>query len=205
MSWAIKDIKPIVPHIVVTLVAISLCAAIVYGGLWLNDQAQMRYNAESAATTEAEAHADAAVLDRANVQTYQSAMNNLRQRNIIGSEQRLPWVEYFTRLNATGNPADLSLKLEPRRPLEDAPATPEPLENLLFYASKLTLNAKLLHEGDALRLLKQLHEVQGAAIVRQCNIKRSEGSNSPRPYLLELECSGDVVTLDKPVAAVAPQ
>ncbi|MBV8658756.1 MAG: hypothetical protein JO142_13110, partial [Burkholderiales bacterium] len=126
----------------------------------------------------------------------------LRTNGVLGTEKRLAWIEYFTAQVVRGNPTDLSLTIAPRRTLEDPPTTPEPLEDLQFYASKLTLESKLLHEMDALGLLARLKQVQGASVIRSCKMVRStDGASSPRPYLLKFDCEGDIITVDKPVAA----
>jgi hypothetical protein len=116
-------------------------------------------------------------------------------------------VEFFTERSLAGNPATLTLQIAPRRPLEDPPAGIDPLENLQFYASKISFESRLLHDVDALRLVDRFKRVTGATIFRQCLIKRApDGAGSDRPYLLSMNCEGDLITLDVPPASPgAPQ
>ncbi|WP_269533643.1 hypothetical protein [Chitinimonas sp. BJYL2] len=204
MSWSLADLRLLRKPLMAAGVCLLVGAATAWAGWTLRQQAQARFDRASMKVSEAEARAAAAVADRANIDAYQAVILQMRARGVIGPEQRLPWIEYFTALNAAGNPAELTLKIEPRRTLEDAPVTPEPLENLQFYASKLTLTAKLLHEVDLLRMLARLKTVKGAAIIRQCSLLRADGSNAVRPYLLESACEGEIITLDKPPVAPPP-
>ncbi|QDQ26514.1 hypothetical protein FNU76_09105 [Chitinimonas arctica] len=203
MSWQKQDLRRVRAPLLAAGLSALLALALTGGAWWLRDRAQQRSSLAANTTGEAETRASAAMADRANLAAYQARFDQLKQRSVIGMEQRLPWVEYFTSRSESGNPAELELKIEPRRSLEDPPESPEPLENLQFYASKLILSAKLLHEGDAIQLLQRLHDLQGAAIIRLCEIKRAQGAASVRPYLLEMECSGDIITLDAPPAEAA--
>jgi hypothetical protein len=199
MSLQLRDIRRIRGPLAAAAVALVVGATtIVLGQRW-EGRLQVAHEAALAAADAAQTKADGAVADRANVATYKSVYDDLRRRGVIGIEQRLPWVEYFTDTSLSGNPVDMTLQIAPRRTLEDAPPTSEPLEGLQFYASKFTLESKLLHDIDALRLLDKLRKVQGASILRQCDLKRaSDSANSSTPYLMTMSCEGDIITLDKP-------
>ena len=204
MSWQTRDLRRIRLPLIYTGLSLAFCGLVVGGAWWLRQAALEQQMQSDAIAIEAETRAAAAVADSQDIATYRTAYTSLQQRAVIGPEQRLPWVEYYTALSRAGNPADLSLEIAPRRPLEDPPDATT-LENLQFYASKLTLDTKLLHEVDALRMLERLRTVQGAAIVRQCALKRSDGTGSARPFLLTMICEGDIITLDTPPTEAIPQ
>jgi hypothetical protein len=196
-----RDLRRIRVPLVVLVVTLGLSAGLVWTSKHQNDGTRLAHDAAAADADAAQAKADAAVIDNANVQTFKSVFDTLKARGVIGTEQRLPWVEYFTAASMKNNPASLTLRIEPRRTLEDAPPTPEPLENLQFYASKFTLDANLLHDVDILRLVDNVKAIPGASIIRTCDIKRApEGANAAHPYLLVMECEGDIITLDAPPA-----
>lgn len=206
MSLGLRDLHRIRGPLLAAGITIALAVGTALVGHTWQQQAQTRHSAAVAAADAAKNKADAAVADRKNVETYKLAFDSLRQRGVIGLEQRLPWVEFFTQMSLAGNPVSFSLQIAPRRTLEDPPTMPEPLENLQFYASKLSFDSKLLHDVDALRLLDRLSNVQGAAIVRNCDLKRaSDGATASRPYLMQFKCEGDIITLDAPPANGPPQ
>jgi len=200
-AFAAKDMARVRSQLVVFLAALALAAGGTYLAWWKHRREVQARDAATAAVADAETRAQTAKVDRANVETYRPVYLSLVQRSVIGTEQRLPWVEYFTRLAVAGIPVDFSLSIAPRRTLEDPPATPEPLENLQFYASKFSFESKILHELDGLRLLAQIKQIPGATVMRRCLMKRAPtGATHSRPYLLEFNCDGDLVTLDKPPA-----
>ena len=199
MMLGLRDLHRVKVPLIVTLTALGVAAGLLVASRAHALAAHTRRDTALAAAGDAEARANAAMVDKANIEQYRPTYQLLRANAVIGTEQRLAWIEYFTRQVVRGNPTELSLTIAPRRALEDPPTTPEPLENLQFYASKLTLESKLLHEMDALGLLARLKQVQGASVIRSCRMVRSaEGASAPRPYLLKFDCEGDIVTLDKP-------
>ncbi|PHV11072.1 hypothetical protein [Chitinimonas sp. BJB300] len=198
MNWQLRDLKRIRIPLVAVLLAFLLAGGLVGLANWIRNTAINRHNGLSAAADDAEVRAATAVTDRANLATYQAELDHLKKNGVLGEEQRLAWVEAFAAQIQKGNPAAIHLQIEPRRLLEDPPNTPEPLENVRFFASKLELESKLLHEGDLLRMLAEISALPGASIIRQCNLKRSDGSATARPYLLEMKCHGELITLDTP-------
>ncbi|MGQ5522816.1 hypothetical protein ACUHMQ_06085 [Chitinimonas sp. PSY-7] len=198
MNWQMRDLKRIRTPLVVVLLATIMAAGLTGLANWVKTKAINQHNELSAAVDDAELRAATAVTDRANLATYQAEMDRLKQLGVLGEEQRLAWVEAFAAQTQKGNPAAVHLQIEPRRLLEDPPSTPEPLENVRFFASSLQLESKLLHESDLLRMLANIRTLPGASIIRQCTLNRSDGSASARPFLLEMKCRGELITLDIP-------
>jgi hypothetical protein len=205
-AFSLKDLGRVRTQATVFMLALGLTVGGAYLAWWMHAKDVSARDMASAAVSEAETRAQTAVADHANVETYRPIYFSLIKRSVIGSEQRLPWVEYFTRLAAAGVPVEFGLSIAPRRTLEDPPTTPEPLENLQFYASKFGFQSKVLHELDGLRLLAQIKQIPGATIIRSCLMKRApSGATQARPYLLEFNCDGELITLDKPPAAPGGQ
>ncbi|WP_374355325.1 hypothetical protein [Chitinimonas sp.] len=202
MNFQLQDLHRIKRSLSAALVSLALLIGVVVGGRKLEAQHQAQHEEAVSAASAAQAKAEAAVADRAKVDTYKTIVDSLRQRAVLGTEQRLPWVEYVTATSLTGNPVSLTVQISPRRILEDAPPSPEPLENLQLYASKFTLDSKLLHDLDAVRLIDSLRQMQGAFILRQCLLKRApDGASGEQPYLMTFSCDGDIITIDKPANA----
>jgi len=122
--------------------------------------------------------------------------NKLRERGIIGDEQRLEWVELLKNIRDKHQLLDLDYEISPQRPLESTSP------NDVAYASAMKLQLKLLHEEDLLRLLCDLRNQANALIaVKSCNISRlaltpEERANSHAN--LAAICEIDWITLRDP-------
>jgi hypothetical protein len=101
----------------------------------------------------------------------------LLQNGIIGTEQRLEWVERIKHIRAARGLYDLQYEIAPQRPLEGSVA-PGASGDFVFMASEMRLQMDLLHEEDLLRFLDDLR-VGISAYVRpdRCTITRQPASS----------------------------
>lgn len=161
---------------------------------WLQQQ-QAQKQATDAQLADAEQRAATAIADRADLAAYKASYEQLKQRNILGEEARLPWAEHFNQVtNGTGDPLFLRFAIEPQRVFEITPK--QALGELKVFASHMTTEAGLLHEGSIYRLLAGFKQVAGAHIVRSCDISRGDGDSTSGN--LKLLCELDLITLKKP-------
>lgn len=119
----------------------------------------------------------------------------MRELNIVGSERRLEWVETLARIREQRALPELRYQIAPRRLLRTAADGPE---GVASYASTLTLEAALLHEGDLLDVLADLRRAGGAYYaVRHCAIERGEraAASGPLAARLRARCDIDLVTI----------
>jgi len=177
-------------------VGIAIAAGITYAAMsWLKTE-EAGQQAAQAHLADAKQRVATALEDRRDLAAYKSAYDALVQNHILGKEERLPWIEHYTRLVELGNPVSLVLTLEPQRVFETPPK--QPLGDMQFYASHLNLEAELNHEGDLYRLLAGLRTVTGAHIVRSCDISRKTGEGSAENSArLDLKCEVDLMTINK--------
>ena len=119
--------------------------------------------------------------------------NALKDRGVIGEEQRLEWVELLKEIRERHRLIELRYEIAPQQPLEKTPAG-----NLTLYASTMKLQLSLLHEEDLIRLLDDLRR-QARALVqtRRCDVSRipRSGPENTLKGFLQAECLIDWVTL----------
>lgn len=118
----------------------------------------------------------------------------LRQRGVIGEEQRLDWIDLLNALRRKHG-ITLQYELAPQRELETKLAG-----TFSFYASTMQLQLGLLHEEDLLRILDDLRqEARALILLRHCKLgRRHEADDEPNKPLgaqLQADCRIDWVTL----------
>jgi hypothetical protein len=123
----------------------------------------------------------------------------LRQRGIIGQEERLDWVEQIARIKAARRLLDVQYEIAPQAPISAAAlpggAAAGPYE---VMSSTMKLRMQLLDENDLLGFLADLGQsVHAELLVRECRIERTTASGSPDslPPQLQADCTIDWVTL----------
>lgn len=128
--------------------------------------------------------------------------NALEKRGVIGSEQRLDWVEQLKTIRDQRRIPELKYEIAAQRRLDNNAAG-----NLNFFASTMTLQMKLLHEEDLTRLLADLRQQANALTqVRSCTVERlpkNETERNPGANLLAnlfANCQIDWITIDQAVA-----
>ncbi|MBN8514064.1 MULTISPECIES: hypothetical protein [unclassified Candidatus Accumulibacter] len=102
--------------------------------------------------------------------------NTLRERGIIGNEQRLDWVELLKDIRDKHRLIDLRYEIAPQRMLDGQVGN-----DFVVFASSMRLELKLLHEEDLTRLLDDLQRQAKALIrVKSCRIERLPATGDER-------------------------
>lgn len=117
----------------------------------------------------------------------------LQTRGLVGEEQRLDWVELLKDIRDRRRLIDLQYEIAPQRPLDAKPGS-----GFAFFASTMTVQLKLLHEEDLIRVLDDLRQQAKALIqVKHCNVQRLPrgGMENSAAANLQAECRIDWVTL----------
>lgn len=128
-----------------------------------------------------------------NLQHYQKMV----QRGMVGTENRLDWIDTIAAIKAQRKLFDISYNIEPQKPV-DYPGVQE-AGTSDFVASRLRLQMALLHEEDLLIFLVDLQKASRSFVsVRRCSISRLDrgavpaGASGPR---LQSDCLLDLITL----------
>jgi hypothetical protein len=119
----------------------------------------------------------------------------LQALGILGAERRLEWADAMTRIRTKLELPDLRYRVERQRLLTSVAGKPSAVD---FYASKMSADLALLHEGDLFSFLESLRASGNAYYsVRRCALTRADpiaaaARLTPR---LRAECEIDLITI----------
>jgi hypothetical protein len=114
---------------------------------------------------------------------------------ILGPERRLEWTESLARLRAQLALPELRYQIAPRRLLHSLAEGPR---GVALYASALTLDMGLLHEGDLFRFLEGLRQSGNAyPAVRRCALERAPAASAANAGAARVRarCELDLITI----------
>jgi hypothetical protein len=120
----------------------------------------------------------------------------LRERGLIGDEQRQDWIEQLARIKGARKLFDVKYTIDPQRPA-DYPGIAGAGE-VEFLVSPMKLDMTLLHEEDLFRFLEDLRgALSSHVVVRYCAMQRLELQDSKRAVAprLRADCALDLVTI----------
>lgn len=106
------------------------------------------------------------------IEAYLPRYRLLKERGVIGDEQRLTWVEALGDASASIKLPSLSYEISPQRPY--VPDIPLDTGAFQVYASEMNLRIGLLHEEDLAALLRMLdRHATGLYSVSHCRLSRN--------------------------------
>ena len=125
---------------------------------------------------------------------------DLQARGVFGQERRRDWIDAMSRFKTARGLYEVKYAIEPQRSLAMSPSAAA--ADLELRASRMELDLQLLHEGDLLGFLADLHGMPGAQLLpRDCLIRRLEASAADRGVernlgpQLHAHCSFDLATI----------
>lgn len=128
----------------------------------------------------------------------------MRRRGLIGVENRLDWADAVRRINERLHLQDASFSFSPQR--AEGPLGTD--GKYVLNVSSLLWHARLLHEGDLVRVLDAFQQVPNATVaVKRCVLAdiraSSPGNDAPTAiaYALDAECELDWITVGESAAA----
>lgn len=126
------------------------------------------------------------------IAAWEAIHRDLTRRKVIGPEHRVDWAEQLARLERKHRLEGLSYELEAQQQgVQDIRAVNGPYH---LAASRMALQARVLHEGDLLRFLGDLDGSVSAILrVRACTLARDAEPGER----LKAECSIDWVTVQE--------
>jgi hypothetical protein len=123
----------------------------------------------------------------------------MRERRVIGLEERLDWVEQMTRIRNNRRLIDVQYELSPQKSIDDNALPGGAVAGSHeIMASSMRLRMQLLHENDLLGFLDDLRRsVNAHLLVRECLVERTAGATAERglPAQLRAECLIDWITI----------
>lgn len=183
---------------------LALLLALGIGGAFLLlsqsflDSAQQAHHAAETGLRKAQHDLSTATSDQQNMADYTQEYAMLLNRNVIGKEQRLDWIDGLERLRQRNIVLGFKYVISPQQPYQP----PEAVDsgNFSLNRSDMTLSFELLHTGQLVRFFKELRtRVKGWYMLDGCSIERLDNTE-PRASAgltpqLRAECTGGWLTL----------
>jgi hypothetical protein len=189
--------KADLPRIKWSLLAFTLSlllggAAILLSAKYVDHARKERQEAQrelvAARVKMADAHSDLA-----NMSIYAREYASLLDNKIIGTEQRLDWMEGLAKLQQHQLVVDFKYTIAPQQPYLPNPALDS--GNFDLQLSGLTLQLDLLHEMQLLKILHALRSnIKGWFIIEHCTLERNT-TTSTSLARLKAECAGGWITM----------
>lgn len=173
--------------------AIGIGVAAVFASTWYlhdaNDSKLQAQQSRDAAYTRF-AHVEN---EKQEIRTFQPQYLVLREKGLIGEENRLNWVDQIRQIQEQRRLPPLSYEIEPQQPVRIDGRMP--LGGYLLRGSRMNLHMDLLHEGDLFNFLEELRRLSYFA-VQECSIKRTGGAqNVPNAPQMAADCKLTWLTL----------
>jgi len=141
-----------------------------------------------------------ALQDQENMAIYAGEYGALLERNIIGDDQRLDWMEGLENIRRKNLVTDFRYNIAPQKAFVSQP--PIDSGNFDIHYSEMKLQFDLLHEGQLLNFFDALRtNIKGQYQLEGCSLQRSaatigEDHDTPAAAAyLKAECSGGWITL----------
>lgn len=193
--------RKLAPWVVLMLICAAAGAALIWYAQRILVQERQALTAAQSERAQSREKLSRISEEEREVREKSEVYRRLKSLGIIGPERRLEWADTMSRIRTARELLDLRYRVAPRRPLVSVPGKPA---NVEFYASQMTIELAMLHEGDLLRLLTDLRESGNAYYaVNDCSLARNNVgqaaglSMTPR---LTASCNIDLITIIDPGA-----
>lgn len=168
-----KHLKPLQKELLIFIVCLLLAATVVFLSYITLQTARENRAAQQQTLNDTRDRYYLAVERKALLDEFSVRYAKLPQKNIVGDENRLSWVDAIETIAEQLQLPYLKYRIEKREQLADKSLTKSFPGIDVFYSS-MTLEMQLLHEGDLYRLLDQLKNKAGGLFdVQRCSIHQN--------------------------------
>ncbi|TXT27343.1 MAG: hypothetical protein FD134_94 [Gallionellaceae bacterium] len=201
MTFSQSDFRHIRWSLLAFLLILGVGSATILASESFVEQAQRDQKEARRQMLETRARLATAEADRENMRTYTLEYNALLERNVIGNDQRLDWVEGLDRIrqrHKVSGPIGFKYAILPQKTYTPAPALDS--GNFELNRSDMTLQFDLLHEEQLTAFLDSVRsEIKGWFMLDKCALERTVSAPSADDYgateQVRAECAGGWVTL----------
>jgi len=184
---------------------LALGCALLFAGLLASFAEQYRTKKEAALLVEktnynkARQKFESSGLEKETIINYLPVYNDLLKIGFVGEERRIEWIERLRQIHAQYNLFSIDYNIGQQERYE--PSFIQDMGALVLNRSVMELNLDMLHEGDLVNLLGELHKRTPPFMVRDCEITRPIGADINTNNLkanLRARCELDWLTLRDP-------
>jgi hypothetical protein len=190
MSFSKNDLPYLKFSLLAFAVSIALSIGMTsYSENYLEQSLKARTDAQKQ-LSDARVQLIAAQGDQENMSAYSLEYLSLQDQKVIGTEQRLDWVEGMEKLRQQGIVLDFKYTIAPQQGY--TPAPPVDAGNFQLNRSNMSMQIDLLHEEQLVQFISALRsQLKGWYILDGCTIARAGTESSP----LKADCTGGWFTM----------
>lgn len=190
MSFSTADFAEIKWSVLACVLALAGAAALFSYTTAYEQRAQQQLKQAQGRLIEARNQLATAQSDLENMTTFQSEYDTLVARKVIGSEQRLDWIEGLESLRAQKLVPEFKYTIAPQKPY--VPNPPLNGGNFALNLSTMNLHIELLHEEQLLHLFAAMDaQLPGWFLLDHCSLTRNAPGSAP----LAADCAGGWFTM----------
>lgn len=171
-------LKPLQKQLLIFIVCLLLASVVIFLSYTTLQTARENRTAQQQTLDAAKDRYYLAVERKAILDNFTERYVELPQKNIVGEENRLSWVDAIETIAEQLQLPYLKYRIEKRQQLDDK-SLKKSFPGIDVFYSSMTLEMQLLHEGDLYRLLDQLQtRADGLFDVQRCSIHRNKAVRS---------------------------
>lgn len=190
MTFSREDFPHIKWSLLTFLVTLGIGGSAMLFSQKFASNAQNAKRAAQQQLNDARAKLNAARDDQTNMAEYTKEYSVIRQRGVIGEEQRLNIIEGLDALHKRNLVVDFKYSMTPQQPYKPAPALDSGSFDLKF--SNMKLQFELLHEEQLINFFDSLRrDINGWFILEHCTLERNPGAVAQ----LKADCTGGWLTM----------
>ncbi len=175
MNFSKSDFPHIKWSLLILLAVLATGSAIVVASQSFVTQAQQEQRSLMQQLASARSKLATAQEDQEKMQTYTQEYNTLLQRNIMGDDRRLDWMEVLDKMRKQSKASglmDFNYSIAPQQRYNPFP--PVDNGNFNLHSSGMTMQFELLHEGQLLAVLDTLrNNNKGWFMLDHCEMERN--------------------------------
>lgn len=197
MKLTAKDVSAIRLPALAFVIAVAAAVALVQFWSDQRRQAEMQHRDLSAALQEARIRLHRSGEERERILLYLPTYRELQKQGMVGTEQRINWLEGLRTANAQTGLFGVDYELGAQEPFPYA-GKENPLAGRIYH-SRMKLSFGVVHEGDLIRFFRVLAAQQvGMFALTGCILDRPPGAGSPKPRQpnLSAQCDLSWLTID---------
>jgi hypothetical protein len=204
LPYWVREFAQIRLAVACTIASVSLGVAAVLASDWYRDEADSYLVQSRQARNVALSSLLHVEAEKRDIRTYQPQFIALRNKGLIGEENRLAWLDAIRQVQEERKLLPLTYEIDPQQPLTTS--KPMGMGEYLLRGSRMRLHLDLLHEMDLFNFISDLQE-RSFFGVEECAIKRLSGaSNLPNALtpMLSANCTFNWLTLTPASVMQAP-
>lgn len=181
----------------------AICASVLLSGIMIyssgrySDYEQLKLHTAQRQLKDARDRLTAAHEDQENLSAYSAEYGVLEERNIIGDDHRLDWIEGLEKLRQQNLVLDFRYNITPQKIYAPQPAIDS--GNFNIHYSEMKLQFDLLHEGQLLAFFDAMRsQIKGHYQLESCALQRNDlakDTAAPMTTPIKADCSGGWITL----------